>query len=113
MSNWLKKDDKVLVIAGNDKGKMGVVLACGADRVLVQGVNMKKKHLKKRSENSRSEIIDIETPIHVSNVVPCTPDGKKIKLKSRANNSGEKELYYAEDGKEVVYRTLKKNKKSR
>ncbi|MBM3192169.1 MAG: 50S ribosomal protein L24, partial [Chlamydiae bacterium] len=59
MSSWLKKEDKVVVIAGNDKGKMGVVLACGEDRVLVKGVNIKKKHVKRRSENERSEIIDI------------------------------------------------------
>lgn len=113
MSNWLKKDDKVLVIAGNDKGKIGVVLACGADKLLVQGINIRKKHLKKRSENSKSEIIDMETPIHVSNVVPCTSDGRRIKLKSRKSSAGEKELYYVENGKEVVYRTLKKTKKSR
>jgi large subunit ribosomal protein L24 len=111
--SWLKKDDKVLVIAGNDKGKMGVVLACGEDKLLVQGINIKKKHVKRRSENTKSEIIDIETPIHVSNVVPCTPDGKKVKLKSKETSSGEKQLYYMEDGKEVVYRTLRKTKKSR
>ena len=111
MSSWLKKDDKVLVITGNDKGKIGVVLASGQDKLLVQGINMKKKHMKKRNENSKSEIIDIETPIHVSNVVPCTADGKKIKLRSKVTDSGEKQLYYVEDGKEVVYRILKKLKK--
>lgn len=108
MSSWLKKDDKVLVIAGNDKGKTGVVLARGEDRVLVQGINIKKKHLKRRSENTRSEIISIETPIHISNVVPCTAEGKKIRLKSKKKDSGEKILYYVEGDKEVVYRTLKK-----
>ncbi len=111
MCSWLKKDDKVLVIAGNDKGKTGVVLACGADKVLVKGISIKKKHVKRRSENSKSEIIDIETPIHISNVAPCNPEGKKIKLRSKETQSGEKQLYYVEDGKEVVYRTLRKSKK--
>jgi large subunit ribosomal protein L24 len=113
MSGWLKKDDRVLVIAGNDKGKTGVILARGEEKLLVQGINIKKKHMKKRSENSRSEIMSIETPIHISNVAPCTQEGKKIKLKSKVTDSGEKILYYLEDDEEVVYRTLKKNKKSR
>lgn len=113
MSSWLKKDDRVLVITGNDKGKTGLVLARGEDRVLVQGINIRKKHMKKRSENGRSEIASIETPIHISNVAPCTQEGKKIKLKSKVTESGEKILYYVEDGKEVVYRTLKKTQKSR
>jgi len=108
MSSWLKKDDRVLVIAGNEKGKTGLVLARSEDRVLVQGLNIRKKHVKRRSENTRSDIINIETPIHISNVVPCTAEGKKIKLKSKVTDSGEKILYYVEDGKEVVYRILKK-----
>ena len=110
MSSWLKKEDKVVVIAGNDKGKMGVVLACGEDRVLVKGVNVKKKHVKRRSENERSEIIDIEAPIHRSNVALCNADGKKIKLKSKVEGNGDKKLYYIEDGKEVTYRTLRTHK---
>jgi len=113
MVSWLKKDDKVLVIAGNDKGKTGVVLARGEDKVLVQGINIRKKHMKKRSENSRSEIISIETPIHISNIAPCTQDGKKIKLKSKTTTQGEKILYYIENGQEIVYRTLRKTQKSR
>jgi large subunit ribosomal protein L24 len=111
MKSWIKKDDKVLVIAGNDKGKTGVVLACGADKVLVKGINVRKKHLKKRTENGKSEIIDIETPIHISNVAPCSNEGTKIKLRSRFLENGEKHLYYVENGKDVVYRTLKKSTK--
>lgn len=110
MSSWLKKDDRVIVTTGNDKGKIGIVLARGADKLLVQGVNVRKKHVKRRSENTKSDIISIETPIHISNVAPCTPDGMKIKLSARVTDSGEKELYYVENGKEVIYRTLKKNK---
>lgn len=111
MSHSIKKDDKVVVIAGNDKGKTGVVLASGYDKVLVKGINLRKKHLKKRSEKGRSDIITMETPIHVSNVALCDADGKKIKLKTRVHN-GEKQLYYVESGKDVVYRTLKKSQKS-
>ena len=110
MSNFIKKDDKVVVVAGNDKGKTGVVLASGYDKVLVKGINLRKKHLKKRSEKGKSDIVVIETPIHVSNVALCNADGKKIKLRTRFNDDGEKQLYYVESGKDVVYRTLKKSK---
>lgn len=111
MSSWIKKDDKVLVLAGNEKGKTGVVLACGADKVLIKGVNVRKKHLKRRSENTKSEIIDIETPIHISNVALCNADGKKIKIRSRQTENGEKQLFYVENGKEVLFRSLRKSTK--
>ncbi|MCH9630497.1 MAG: 50S ribosomal protein L24 [Chlamydiia bacterium] len=111
MSKWIKKDDKVLVLAGNDKGKVGTVIAKGKDRLVVQGVNMKKKHLKQRDQNSKSEIIDIETPIHISNVAPCTATGVPVKLKVKNTPENEKYLYYVEEGKEVVFRTLRKAKK--
>lgn len=111
MGNWIKKDDKVVIITGNDKGKTGVVLASGYDKVLVKGINLRKKHLKKRSEKGKSDIVTIETPIHVSNVAPCDAEGKKIKLRTRFID-GEKQLYYVESGKDVVYRTLKKSQKS-
>lgn len=111
MTKWIKKDDKVLVIAGNDKGKMGTVLARKENRLLVQGVNMRKKHLKQRDQNSKSEIIDIETPIHISNVAPCTASGVPVKLKVKTTDDQGKYVYYVEEGKEVVFRTLKKAKK--
>ena len=111
MSKWIRKDDKVLVIAGNDKGKMGTVLARKEKRLLVQGINVRKKHLKQRDQNSKSEIIDIETPIDISNVAPCTANGVPVKLKVKINENSEKVVYYFDDGKEVIFRTIKKAKK--
>lgn len=111
MSKFLRKDDKVIVIAGNEKGKIGTVLSRKNDRILVQGVNIRKKHLKKRTQETNSEIISIEVPLHISNVMPCTQDGKPVKLKSRLTDGGGKELFYIDDGKETVYRTLRKAKK--
>jgi large subunit ribosomal protein L24 len=46
MSKWIRKGDLVKVIAGNDKGKAGQVIARAEDRVLVQGINIRKKHMK-------------------------------------------------------------------
>ncbi|KYD20710.1 MAG: 50S ribosomal protein L24 [Caldibacillus debilis] len=97
----VKKGDKVKVISGKDKGKTGVVLAAfpKKNRVLVEGVNLIKKHAKPSQENPQGGIITKEAPIHVSNVMPIDPktgeptrvgykivDGKKVRI---AKKSGE------------------------
>ena len=110
-TKWIKRDDKVLVIAGNDKGKIGSVLARKDQRILIQGVNMRKKHMKRTSEDSKSEIVSIEVPVHISNVALCDADGEKIKLKVKISADGSKELYHTKGGKEVAYRTVRKGTK--
>ena len=97
----VKKGDKVMVISGKDKGKTGVILAAfpKKDRVLVEGVNIVKKHTKPSQVNPQGGIISQEAPIHVSNVMPIDPktgeptrvgykmeDGKKVRV---AKKSGE------------------------
>ncbi|AXI38662.1 50S ribosomal protein L24 [Bacillaceae bacterium ZC4] len=97
----VKKGDKVMVIAGKDKGKQGVILAAypKKNRVLVEGVNIVKKHAKPSQDNTQGGIISKEAPIHVSNVMPLDPktgeptrvgykivDGKKVRV---AKKSGE------------------------
>jgi large subunit ribosomal protein L24 len=97
----VKKGDKVMVISGKDKGKQGVVLASypKKDRVLVEGVNVVKKHSKPSQANPQGGILSQEAPIHVSNVMPLDPksgeptrvgfkvvDGKKVRV---AKKSGE------------------------
>ncbi|MBP3038155.1 50S ribosomal protein L24 [Bacillaceae bacterium Marseille-Q3522] len=71
----VKKGDKVKVISGKDKGKEGVVLVAypKQNRVLVEGVNMVKKHSKPSQANPQGGINDQEAPIHVSNVMPIDP----------------------------------------
>ena len=105
---WIKQGDKVLVISGNDRGKVGEVLGKKDNRILVQGINVRKKHMKARQQGQKSEIVSLEKPIHLSNVALCDGDGKKIKLKVKMGKDGSKELVYSSDGKEVSYRTLKK-----
>lgn len=97
----VKKGDKVQVISGKDKGKQGVILESfpKKDRVLVEGVNIVKKHSKPSQVNPQGGIISQEAPIHVSNVMPLDPksstptrvgykdvDGKKVRV---AIKSGE------------------------
>lgn len=105
---WIKKGDKVLILAGNDRGKVGEVIAKKDTRILVQGINVRKRHMKSRDQNRKSEIVSMEKPIHISNVALCTADGKKIKLKVKSGTDGSKELTHLQDGKEVSFRTLKK-----
>jgi len=66
----IKKGDKVEVITGKDKGKKAPVVKAfpKLDMVLVEGVNMKKKHKHAQKQGQKGQIIEIATPIHVSNV---------------------------------------------
>lgn len=67
----IRKDDTVEIIAGKDKGKRGSVVRVirEKDRVIVAGANLVKKAMKKRSQQDRGGIVEIEAPIHVSNVM--------------------------------------------
>jgi len=66
----IKKGDNVIVIAGSNKGKKGkVVKAIPADlKVVVEGVNLRKKAHKAKGKGDQSQILEIAMPIHVSNV---------------------------------------------
>jgi large subunit ribosomal protein L24 len=107
MSKWIKKGDKVVVIAGNDKGKTGDVIQLKGERILIQGINIRKKHAKRKTKAPGAEILEMECPIHVSNVSLCNDDGKPIKVKVRQTD-GKKELVYLEKGKEVTLRQVSK-----
>jgi len=67
----IRKDDTVLVIAGKDKGKRGKVRFAypKKQRVLVEGINFIKKHSRARGRVRQAGIIDLEAPIHISNVM--------------------------------------------
>ncbi|WP_026696967.1 50S ribosomal protein L24 [Alkalicoccus chagannorensis] len=97
----VKQGDTVKVISGKDKGKEGKILQAipAQSRVLVEGVNMVKKHAKPSQSNPQGGILNQEAPIHVSNVMVVDPstneptrvgfkveDGKKIRI---AKKSGE------------------------
>jgi large subunit ribosomal protein L24 len=66
----IKKGDNVIILAGESKGKKGVVLKAipALNKVVVEGVNMRKKSHKAKKKGDPSQIIDIAMPIHVSNV---------------------------------------------
>ena len=97
----LKTGDNVIVIAGKNKGKQGTIVAAKptAGKIIVEGVNMIKKHVRPSEQNPDGGIIEIEAPIKVSNVMLVDPktgertrigyrqiDGKKVRY---AKKSGE------------------------
>jgi large subunit ribosomal protein L24 len=108
MSKWIRKGDRVVVIAGNEKGKTGEVLSRSEERVLIQGVNIRKKHLKRTQETQGPRIIDMEVPLHISNVALCDKEGTPLKLSVRLGDNGQRDLVYKAGTEEVVYRSVKK-----
>ena len=79
----IKKGDNVQVLSGNDKGKTGEVLKVmpKEDKVVVKGVNIRKKHVKARRQGEESGIISVECAIPVSKVnVVCPKCGKATKV---------------------------------
>lgn len=74
MSTLLKRGDEVVVIAGSHRGKRGKILEVlpGKNRVVVEGVNMIKKHTKKSQNNQEGGIVEREGSLHRSNVMAAT-----------------------------------------
>jgi len=66
----IKKGDNVIVIAGANKGKKGKVLKAmpAIDKIIIEGVNMRKKAHKSKKKGDPSQILEVAMPIHVSNV---------------------------------------------
>lgn len=106
-AKWIRKGDSVLVIAGNDKGKSGEVLRRLDEKVVVQGVNIRKRHLKRNQQTPGGRIVEMEMPIHISNVCLVDKQGARIKVRVRSTEEGKRELVYGK-GKESVLRSVKK-----
>ncbi len=70
MSKSIKKGDEVVVISGDHKGSKGKILQVlrAKNRVIVEGVNLTKKHERKTQDNPQGSIVERESPIHYSNV---------------------------------------------
>jgi len=89
----VKKGDTVEVIAGKDKGKRGKVIRVypSGNRVLVQGVNIVKRHMRQRRQDVPGGIIEMETPLHISNVMPvCNRCGRGVRVGFKILEDGSK-----------------------
>src|SRR5699024_5034196 len=101
----VKKEDKVSVISGKDRGKQGTILEAypKIDRVLVDAINIINKHAKPSQENPQGGILNQEAAMHVSNVMPIDSksveptrvgykdiDGKKVRIAKKSGESLDK-----------------------
>ncbi len=105
MARHVRKGDQVIVTAGNDRGVTGEVLRMVApDRVVVQGVNVRAKHLKPSQTSPQGGILRREMPIHISNVSPVV-DGKPTRVRFTIKPDGSKVRVAVRGGK--VLHTLR------
>ena len=97
----LKKDDTVKIIAGKDKGLTGKIVKVDPvkERVIVQGANMVKKTMKKQNAHDKGGIVEVEAPIHVSNVA-LVSKGSVSKIGYKMENG--KKVRYAKKTGEVL-----------
>lgn len=101
----IKKDDKVLIISGNDRGQSGKVLKVFAktNQVIVEGINMVKRHQRPTQQMPQGGIVEQEAPVHISNVKLVAPksnvatrvgfkvlkDGSKVRVCKHPDAAGE------------------------
>ncbi|MFA6570660.1 MAG: 50S ribosomal protein L24 [Bacteroidota bacterium] len=105
MKLTIKKGDTVQIIAGNDKGITGRVLQVYPlkMRVLVEGVNIRKKHQKPSQKNQSGGIVSKELPVHYSNVMLVDSDKNPTRTGIQ---------YEEKDGKQIAVRYAKTNEKA-
>lgn len=98
----LKKDDKVIVISGKDKGKTGTIaqVLVAQNKVVIAGVNVAKVHMRPRRGGEKGQVVEKNMPIHASNVLLVDPktgkgtriskkivDGKKVRVAQKSGNT--------------------------
>jgi large subunit ribosomal protein L24 len=100
----IRTGDKVVVIAGNDKGETGKVIWVAADseRVIVEGIRRVKRHTKNRpGVMNPGGIIEKSAPIHVSNVALIDRDGNPTRVRYQRQDDGSKVRVAAKTGDEI------------
>lgn len=98
----IKKNDEVIVIAGNEKGKTGKVLSIKGDRVKISGIKIIKKHIKPSQNNTEGGIKEMEGTVHISNISHFIKgkDGGLSKIGYKLKD-GKKFRFYKKNGKEL------------
>ena len=100
----IMKGDRVKVIRGNDREKEGTVLSVmkDSDRVIVEGVNMRKRHQKPTQSDPDGGIRTFEAPIHISNVMLVDPaSGEASRVRARLEEDGTKERIAVKTGNPI------------
>tara|TARA_B100001057_G_scaffold364163_1_gene366931 strand:- start:784 stop:1095 length:312 start_codon:yes stop_codon:yes gene_type:complete len=98
----IKRDDKVIVIAGEHKGSEGKVIRVMRDqnKAIIEGVNMIKKHAKPSAQNPQGGIVEKEAPIHISNLSLTTTEGEATRVGYREEDGNK--VRFAKKNNEVV-----------
>ena len=98
----IKVNDNVLVLTGKDKGKTGKVIKTlkSENKVVVEGINISKRHTKPRTNNDKGGIFDIEMPIHVSNVQVLDKNGVAGRVGYKVE--GDKKVRYNKKSGEIL-----------
>ena len=99
----LKKGDHVIIKAGKDKGKKGKIARVlpGANKVVVEGINIVKKSQRPKRSNEKGQMIDVAMPLHASNVMVVDPKtGKGTRLGSKI--VGEKKVRIARKSNQEI-----------
>ncbi len=99
----IRSGDNIVVIAGKNKGKTGKVVRVlnKTDRLVVEGVNKVKRHVRKTAQRP-GQIIEFESPIHVSNVMIVDPKSKKRSRIGHSNETGKKKQRIAKNSKSTL-----------
>ena len=100
----IKKGDKVMVLAGNSKGKTGTVLKVlvKEQRAIVEGLNMVSKSQKPSAQNPQGGIVKQEAPIHISNLNVVDPKtGEATRIGRKLNAEGKNVRYAKKSGEEI------------
>lgn len=98
---WIRKNDTVVITQGKYKGRRGRVLAVlrKKQRILVEGVNIIKRHTKPTSRNQQGGIVERESPIHISNVMPwCESADKPSRIVMKRLEDGSRVRIYKING---------------
>ncbi len=104
MAARIRKGDTVVVISGKDKGKTGKIqrVLREENRVLVEGINLVKRHMRPTPRNPSGGILEREQPIHASKVMPVDPSsGKGTRIRFKTLENGKKVRIAAKSGDEI------------
>jgi large subunit ribosomal protein L24 len=99
----VRRGDRVRVIRGTQAGKEGTVLRVlpKENRVVVEGVNMRKRHTRPSQSNPEGGILTFEAPIHASNVMLLDPNGEPTRVRHRVDADGTRERVSVKTGNPI------------
>jgi len=99
---FVRKGDRVQVMRGNERGKQGTVLRVDREknRVVIEGINLRKRHMRPSAVSPEGGIISFEAPISASNVMLLDPEtGKPTRVRTKKNDDGSKDRVAAKSGR--------------